>query len=491
MPPACHAFLGVGWPKLSVVTPSVRAMGFVVFLLGLVLGAAAGAVVVWRLLLASRRAAISAAVARTAEEAAHERDLRAAQQQTLITQIEAMGVQGKAEVEADLAAAQAEIRGLDDALKQAQKQISEVLELHRRAGAERDERELERHKHETSQSQVLRTIAPVADQLKKMQVKVEQLETERVRQHSQLSEQILTAQRSMDASREAASNLASALTNNAVRGTWGETQLRSLVESAGLLAQVDFTTQASIEAESGARRPDMVINLPGGKQLAIDAKVPFNSYFESQRPDIDPAARMQLLQDHAKRVRSHVDALSAKGYWTGLSASPEFTIAFIPNDELLRVALETDPSLQEYGFAKGVILATPTNLWGLLKTVAFTWKQDVLTQDAKVLFDLGRELYGRVVKLSEHAEKLRRSLESTVKSYNAFAGTLESRVLVTARKLDRFDDSVLVVPARQVETAPRALTAGDFEALADTERPELLFDVVDADVVEDGISDAG
>lgn len=465
-------------------------MGIVVFLLGLVLGAIAGAVVAWRVVSVSRASALAAAVARVTEEAAHERELRAAQQQTLITQIEAHGLQGRAEVEADLAAAQAEIRGLDDALKQAQKQLAELMELQRRAGAEREERELERHRHETAQAQVLRTIAPVADQLKKMQVKVEQLETARVRQHGELAEQIRTAQRSMDASRDAAANLASALTNNAVRGTWGETQLKTLVESAGLLPQVDFMTQASIEAESGARRPDMVINLPGGKQLAIDAKVPFNSYFESQRAGIDPAARVQLLQDHAKRVRSHVDALAAKGYWTGLSASPEFTIAFIPNDELLRVALETDPSLQEYGFAKGVILATPTNLWGLLKTVAFTWKQDVLTQDAKMLFDLGRELYGRVVKLSEHAEKLRRSLETTVKSYNAFAGTLESRVLVTARKLDRFDDSALISPAREVETTPRALTAGDFEAIADLERPELLLDVVEADLVDDGIPDA-
>lgn len=464
-------------------------MGFVVFVLGLVLGAVVGAGVAWRLLASARQRAVDAAVAKVTDETAHERDLRAAQQQTLITQIEAHGLQGRAEVEADLAAAQAEIRGLDDALRRAQSQLADLMELQRRAGAERDERDLERNRNENAQAQVLKTIAPVADQLKKMQSKVEQLETERVRQHSELAEQIRTAQRSMDASRDAASNLASALTNNAVRGTWGETQLKSLVESAGLLPQVDFMTQATIEAESGSRRPDMVINLPGGKQLAIDAKVPFNSYFEAQRPGIDPAARMQLLQDHAKRVRGHVDALAAKGYWTGLSASPEFTIAFIPNDELLRVALETDPSLQEYGFGKGVILATPTNLWGLLKTVAFTWKQDVLTQDAKALFDLGRELYGRVVKLSDHAEKLRRSLEATVKSYNAFAGTLESRVLVTARKLDRFDDSVLITPARDIETTPRALTAGDFEALADVDRPELLFDVIDADVVEDGFSD--
>ena len=465
-------------------------MGFVVFLLGLVLGLAAGAAVAWRLLSSSRQATVDAAVARVIEEATHERDLRAAQQQTLITQIEAHGLQGRAEVEADLAAAQAEIRGLDDALKRAQAQLADLMEMQRRASAERDDREQERHQNEAAQAHVLRTIAPVADQLKKMQTKVEQLESERVRQHGELAEQIRTAQRSMDASREAASNLASALTNNAVRGTWGETQLKSLVESAGLLPQVDYLTQATIEAESGSRRPDMVINLPGGKQLAIDAKVPFNSYFEAQRADIDPATRMQLLQDHAKKVRGHVDALAAKGYWTGLSASPEFTIAFIPNDELLRIALETDPSLQEYGFGKGVILATPTNLWGLLKTVAFTWKQDVLTQDAKALFDLGRELYGRVVKLSEHAEKLRRSLETTVKSYNAFAGTLESRVLVTARKLDRFDDSLLIVPARDVESAPRALTAGDFEALADVERPELLFEVVDAEIVDGDVADA-
>ncbi|HZP14915.1 MAG TPA: hypothetical protein VFA96_03760, partial [Nocardioides sp.] len=167
-------------------------MGFVVFVLGLMLGAAAGAGVAWRLLSAARQRAVDAAVAKVSDSAAHERDLRAAQQQTLITQIEAHGLQGRAEVEADLAAAQAEIRGLDDALRHAKAQLAELLEVQRRTGAEREDRELERNRHETAQAQVLRTIAPVADQLKKMQSKVEQLESERVRQHSELAEQIRT-----------------------------------------------------------------------------------------------------------------------------------------------------------------------------------------------------------------------------------------------------------------------------------------------------------
>ncbi len=169
--------------------------------------------------------------------------------------------------------------------------------------------------------------------------------------------------------------------------------------------------QTSITAESGARRPDMVLNLPGGKSIAVDAKVPYNAYIEAsaipadgqRRPAGPPSA---LLAQHAKQVKSHVDALAAKNYWTGLDASPEFTIAFIPNESLLSTALEQDPALLEYAFAKRIALASPVSFWAVLKTVAFTWQQDVLTDQAKDLFDLGKELYGRLGTLAEHADKL-------------------------------------------------------------------------------------
>ena len=270
---------------------------------------------------------------------------------------------------------------------------------------------------------------------------------------------------------------------------WGETQLRTLVESAGLLNRVDFTVQSTITAESGSRRPDMVVKLPGGKSIAVDAKVPYNSYIEASAIPAtstveQEAARTALLVKHAKQVKAHVDALAGKTYWTGLDASPEFTVAFIPNEPLLAAALEQDPTLLEYAFAKRIALASPVSFWAVLKTVAFTWQQDVLTEDAKELFDLGKELYSRLATLSDHADKLRRSIESTVTSYNQFASSLEQRVLVTARKLDNLDESKVIGTLTQIEQAPKRLTQDEFAVLEDVleetgaGRPELDFTLI-------------
>ncbi|THI96667.1 DNA recombination protein RmuC [Nocardioides sp.] len=416
-----------------------------------------------------------------------------ARQDAVVARVREQEAAARAAVQSDLAAAMATVEQLRDALEAARDQHKVLVDQHRQAQREREQAE-------GGHNQVLKTLTPVAEQLRAMQRRVEELEQQRSHQHGELAEQLRTTAHTVAESKKAADTLASALTNNAVRGVWGETQLRTLVESAGLLQRVDFDVQHSIEADSGARRPDMVINLPGGKQMAIDAKVPYNAFIDAHKPGIAPERRLELLAQHAKRVRNHVDALSAKNYWTGLSASPEFTVAFIPNEQLLSMALDTDPSLLEYAFGKGVVLATPTNLWAILKTVAFTWRQDVLTDDAKELFDLGRELYRRIAKLADHAEKLRRSLETTVKSYNAFASSLETRVLVTARKLDHMDESAVLGTVGQIDVMPKPLTSGDFETvagqapraqdfevIADVERPELTFEfeAVDVEIVED------
>ncbi|TYL56056.1 DNA recombination protein RmuC [Nocardioides sp. BGMRC 2183] len=416
-------------------------------------------------------------------EAARQQELADIRADHLATEIRAQESAARAEVEARLAAALASVEEIRSSLDAARAQHQESVKAQQTAQHERE-------RTEGGHQQVLKTLTPVVEQLRAMQQRVHDMEQQRHRQHGELAEQLRTTQHTVAESKKAADTLAHALSNNAVRGFWGETQLRTLVESAGLLARVDFDTQASIEADSGARRPDMVINLPGGKQMAIDAKAPYNAYIEACRPDIAPDQRHRHLVDHAKKVRGHVDTLASKSYWSGLAASPEFTIAFIPNDQLLTAALETDPSLLEHAFGKGIVLATPANLWAILKTVAFTWRQDVLTEDAQQLFDLGRELYRRIQKMAEHAEKLRRSLESTIKSYNAFAGSLESRVLVTARKLDHMDESSVIPTPATIDLTPRALTSGDFEAIADTERDELAFDLgleepVDAEIVDE------
>jgi DNA recombination protein RmuC len=468
-------------------------------LLGLVIGAAVAAVVVGGRLRADQSAAIGAlesdwrvrAAAETeAQVGAVRTDLQARHQVT-VAQLRQEASEAGATVQAELAAAQASVAELNRSLAQVRQQQHDLLEAHRAEAAGRE-------KTENGQAQVMKTIAPVAQQLKAMQDKVLEMERQRSVQHGELAQQIRNTQVSVEESRKAADNLAGALQNSAVRGVWGETQLRTLVESAGLLARVDFSTQHTMEAESGARRPDMVINLAGGKQMAIDAKAPFSSYLDSQREGIDPAERMRLLQDHARKVRGHVDVLSQKGYWTGLDASPEFTVAFIPNDQCLSVALDVDPSLMEYAFKQGVVLATPTNLWGLLKTVAYTWKQEVLTEDAKALFDLGNLLYDRITTMVTKIDKMRRSLETTVKDYNGFVSTLETRVLVSARKIHSMDESAVLGSPAQIELTPKPLTASDFDAIADLERPELPVGIdraepVDAELVfeADDVADAG
>ena len=400
-----------------------------------------------------------------------------AQHAQVVAEIRHEEAAARAAITERLAEADATARGLREQLEAARAQYAEIVERHRQEAKQRSAAE-------QAESKVLQQLAPVADQLRSMSQKVVDLEKQRHQQHGDIAAQIKATRETAEKSKLAAETLASALRNNAVRGAFGETQLKSLVESAGLLSRVDFTTQESIDAESGARRPDMLIHLPGRKQLAVDAKVPYAAFIEANRADLDDAERSKLVSQHAKQVRAHVDALAGKVYWTGLSASPEFTVAFIPNDAILNVALDADPGLMEHAFAKGVVLATPVNLWAVLKTVAFTWQQDVLTDDAKRLFDLSKELYGRLAKLAEHADKLRRSIESTVTNYNSFASSLEQRVLVTARKLDTLDESKVIGKPAAIETQATRLTQEEFAAFDDLERPELDF-ALDAEIVDD------
>lgn len=449
-------------------------------LLGVLLGLLLGAVVGW---LAARLRQVEATPLHVADDP----ELAAARHRAEIAAVRQEEAEARAVLQADVAHAEATAAGLRESVASLQRSLADaradhqaLIETHRREQAERE-------RAEAGQTQVLKTLTPVAQQLQAMQRKVDELERQRSLQHGELAEQLRTTRRTAEESRKAADTLASALGNNATRGYWGETQLRTLVESAGLLARVDFTTQASITADSGARRPDMVVNLPGGKQMAVDAKAPYTAFVAAFRASSDADERQRLLVDHARKIRGHVDALSGKTYWTGLDASPEFTIAFIPNEQLLNAALEVDPSLMEYAFGKGIVLATPANLWAVLKTVAYTWRQDVLTEDAKRLFDLGQELYRRICTLAGHAEKMRSSLEGAVNHYNSFASSLESRVLVTARKLDQVDEAKLLATPTLIEKTPRRIVAADFEALRDVDRDELPlhFEAVDAEVIED------
>ncbi|MER3387783.1 MAG: DNA recombination protein RmuC [Microcella pacifica] len=337
------------------------------------------------------------------------------------------------------------------------------------------QRDLEREERDKQESRVLQALAPVQESLRTMQSKVTELEAQRSQQHGQLAQQLRAATESEERLRSTAESLASALRSNSVRGVWGETQLRNVVEAAGLIERVDFDVQSSITSDAGAGRPDMVIHLPGGKNIAVDAKVPFEAYLRASQIPVtatgeEGAQRETLMKQHVRLVRGHIDTLASKAYWAGLEASPELVIAFIPSESLVSSAMEADPGIMDYAFSKRVALASPVTLWSVLKTVAFSWQQDVLTADAKVLFDLSRELYGRLATMAGHVEKLGRSIESTIKNYNGFVGSMERQVFPTARKLQRLDESTVLGPLDAIEEGPRELTA--MELVAELEQGE-------------------
>ena len=320
------------------------------------------------------------------------------------------------------------------------------------------------------ENKLLEAIAPVRFHLEQMQQVVTRLEKDRTEQFGTIQEQLKNAIDSDAALRKQTQALSQALSSNNIRGVWGETQLRKLVELAGLIKHADFDEQASFSTDTGSGRADMVINLPGGKSLAIDSKVPFNSYQEASTiSDLasgeELARRNRLIEEHVKAVKGHVDALSSRSYWTGLNASPDFVIAFVPSESLLSAALDADPALLEYAFKKNVALASPVSLFSVLKTINYIWRQNVDETQVRTMIKLGKELYERVGKVAEHADKLGRSITATVKDYNTFVSSLESRVLVTARKLNDLDDNALgtdeIQAPKELDSAPQSLTASE------------------------------
>ncbi|GAA1834458.1 DNA recombination protein RmuC [Agromyces salentinus] len=456
---------------MSAAPATLGDMEILLLVIGLVVGIALGALATW--FVASKRA--SEASADTVEledpalvEARHQAAITAmrAEQAAEQARILAREQQVQAQLQAELASAQATTVGLREQIESARVQYREIVERQRSEQQQREARE-------AADSKVLTALAPVKQTITEMQAKVTELEAQRHQQHGELSQQLKIAAENEERLRSTAETLASALRSNSTRGVWGETQLKSVVEAAGLLERVDFDTQHSITTDSGAGRPDMVIHLPGGKNIAVDAKVPFNAYLEASQIPLtatgaEAARREALMKQHVKAVRDHITALGGKTYWAGLGASPEMVIAFIPSESLVSSALETDPALLDYAFSKRVALASPVTLWSVLKTVAFSWQQDVLTKEAKTLFDLSRELYTRLSVTAGQIEKLGRTIERTVKDYNAFVGSLETRVMPTARKLKALDETKVLAQLEGIEESPRELTAYEFTTAAAT-----------------------
>ncbi len=323
------------------------------------------------------------------------------------------------------------------------------------------------------ENKILVQLAPVKQQLEQMQTVVSQLEKERSTQFASITEQLRNAVETDENLRKQTQQLAQALSSNSLRGVWGEAQLRKLVELAGLIKHADFSEQATISTEGGSGRADMVINLPGGKSLAIDSKVPFNSYQEASAiselaTGEELARRKRLIEEHVKAVRKHIDDLGTKAYWTGLASSPDFVVCFVPSESLLSAALEADPAILEYAFKKNVALASPVSLFSVLKTINYIWRQNADESQVRAMIKLGKELYERVGKVAQVADKLGRSLNATVKDYNAFVSSLESRMLVTARKLNDLDENELGIEElsspKALEESASSITAKELEA---------------------------
>jgi DNA recombination protein RmuC len=303
--------------------------------------------------------------------------------------------------------------------------------------------------------------AVVKDSLDRLHAHLRDLEQSRAAWQSQLKQQVDDVRATGDALRRETTALSTALRKPQVRGRWGELHLQRAVELAGLVEHCDFSVQVSAQTGEQRLRPDMVVHLAGGKQVVVDAKVPLDAFLDATSSD-DPATRDRHFARHARQLRQHVDTLAAKAYWRGLDTTPEFVVLFVPGESFLSYALEADPHLLEQAAAKQVILATPTTLIALLRTVAYAWTQEALASNAREVHALGRELYERLSTVSQHLDRLGRSLTSSVRAYNQAIGSVETRVLVSARRLRdlKVSEAGLGTPT-PVDEAVRPTTAAE------------------------------
>ncbi|HEY3534607.1 MAG TPA: DNA recombination protein RmuC [Pedococcus sp.] len=329
-------------------------------------------------------------------------------------------------------------------------------------------------------AQTAAALAPLRDALGRVEQQVGALERDRTQQYAALATTIAQVRESTAALGRETQSLAGSLNSSTVRGSWGEVQLRRVLEHAGLLARCDFDEQVSrVSRHERQVRPDVVVRLPGDKHLVVDSKAPMRAFLGAQADDLDGPARTRLLREHAASLKSHVTSLAAKDYWSAFDASPEMVVCFVPSDAMLAAALAADPALHEDAMARRVVLVGPGALLALLRTVAFTWQQDALTAHAQEVMRLGRDLYDRLGTLGAHTARMGTALQRSVEAYNQMVGALESRVLVSARRMHEAGvvETPLPTPV-PVEAGPRVLTAMELieAATAQDDRPQLDLD---------------
>ncbi len=304
-------------------------------------------------------------------------------------------------------------------------------------------------------------VGPMRETLARVEQQLRESDLARTRSHAELAAQVDLARRGAEQLREQTRALVSALRRPEARGRWGELQLRRVVELAGMADRCDFEEQVVTESRL---RPDMVVRLAGGKNIVVDSKVSLAAYLEAAEAT-DDEVRADRLGAHARHLRAHVDQLGAKAYWNALKETPEFVILFIPGEAFLAPALEHDPGLLEHAISRRVHIATPTTLVSMLRTAQYAWQQQALSENARVVFDLGRELYERLSGLGRHMERVGKSLTAAVGAYNAAVGSLESRVLVSARRLAELGIVADGLPAPGAVTdAARPLSAPELLA---------------------------
>jgi len=304
-------------------------------------------------------------------------------------------------------------------------------------------------------------LTPMAKTLEQVDREIKDSERRRVETGAQLLQQITSLETAGQGLRDETRRLTDALKRPGVRGRWGELQLKRVVELAGMVEHCHFTEQETIASEQGRVRPDVVVNLPGGKHVVVDAKVPLDAYLRAlEAPDED--ARQKLLADHARQVRAHIAQLSAKSYFEKVPSTPEFVVMFLPGEMFFSAALEQDPSLIEYGVDRKVIPASPTTLIALLRAVAYGWQQEAMEENARKISELGKNLYESIRVLGGHFGALGAKLQASLEEYNKAVGSLEGNVLVKARRfkeLQAANGGEEIKALEPIDRVPRMLQA--------------------------------